>query len=247
MARSKTDPTDIYNRPSEATPIDDLTPHPRNYRQHRDDQIAHIVQSIKDHGFYRNVVVAKDNTILAGHGVVLAARELNITEIPVVRIDCEPDSPQALKLLAADNYIQHLAMDDDRMLTDLLKEVAESDVLLGTGFDDCSLAAYAMITRPMDEIADLNAALEWANAGMPEFVPAADIAEFADQAKLVVVFPSEEHRQRWVEQTTAADPEFMMSNSHSGTLSARWPKSESHDREDIMSVKFEVGIDGIDD
>ena len=244
MAKAKATPDDTYSRQSELIPLADLTPHPRNYRQHRDDQIEHIIQSIKDHGFYRNVVVAKDNTILAGHGVVLAAQELGITEIPVVRIDCEPDSTQALKLLAADNYIQHLALDDDRMLTDLLREVSESDVLLGTGFDDSSLAAYAMITRPLEEIADLNEALEWANAGMPEFTPAREIAEFANRTKLVIAFPSEEHRQRWVEQTTAADPEFIISSTHSGTVSARWPASESPDREDLISVKFEVGIDG---
>lgn len=45
-----------------------LKPHPRNYRGHPDDQLAHIERSIRDNGVYRNVLVARDYTILAGHG-----------------------------------------------------------------------------------------------------------------------------------------------------------------------------------
>jgi hypothetical protein len=55
---------------TELIAIKELKPHPRNYRSHPEDQLVHLVNSIKQHGFYRNVVVAKDNTILAGHGVV---------------------------------------------------------------------------------------------------------------------------------------------------------------------------------
>ena len=73
MARKKD-----YTREAVMTSVEDLTPHPQNYRDHPQDQIAHIVRSIEEHGFYRNVVVAKDNTILAGHGVVQAAQQLGM-------------------------------------------------------------------------------------------------------------------------------------------------------------------------
>ena len=56
----------------ETIDIEKLIPHPDNYKEHPDQQLDHIIRSIEDHGFYRNVVIAKDNTILAGHGVVLA-------------------------------------------------------------------------------------------------------------------------------------------------------------------------------
>jgi ParB-like chromosome segregation protein Spo0J len=65
--------------------LDDLKPHPRNYQQHPDDELAHIMESIKTHGFYRNVVIARDGTILAGHGVTQAARKLGYTHVPVIR------------------------------------------------------------------------------------------------------------------------------------------------------------------
>jgi ParB-like chromosome segregation protein Spo0J len=59
---------------TEQASLTDLKPHPRNYRTHSDDQLKHLIQSIKEHGFYRNVVVIKDGTILAGHGRFLESK-----------------------------------------------------------------------------------------------------------------------------------------------------------------------------
>src|SRR2546430_11899104 len=122
-------------------PIDMLKPHPRNYRKHPDDELEHIMESIRTHGFYRNIVLAKDGkTILAGHGVVEAARRLGYKEIPAILIDYEPDDPHALKVLVSDNEIAHLAESNDRALTELLREVANAGDLLGTGYDEMMLA-----------------------------------------------------------------------------------------------------------
>ena len=77
----------------------DLKPHPRNYQQHPDYQLRHIMKSIETHGFYRNVVIAKDNTILAGHGVVEASIRLGIEEIPVHKVDLDPNDTKALQIL----------------------------------------------------------------------------------------------------------------------------------------------------
>lgn len=71
---------------TELVALSKLKPHPRNYRKHPADQLAHIKASIKQHGFYRNVVVAKDDTILAGHGVVQAAKEMKVKQVPVFRV-----------------------------------------------------------------------------------------------------------------------------------------------------------------
>ncbi len=228
-----------YQREAIQTKLDALTPHPRNYRMHPEDQIAHIVQSIEEHGFYRNVVVAKDNTILAGHGVVIAAQRLGMDEIPVVRLKIAPDSSQALKLLAADNFIQHRSLDDDRMLTDLLREVSESSDLLGTGFDDEALAAYLLVSRDADEISGIDAAYEWAAAGMPEFIDPRDMDEFSNEAFVTVKFPTAEHRDKWLDERLQADPEFTKVTHRQNNWTYRWPASESIDRrEDLISVKF---------
>jgi ParB-like nuclease family protein len=161
-AKSKSVPFPLENvKPST------LKPHPRNYRQHPEDQLKHLMQSIREFGFYRNVIIARDGTILAGHGAVEAATALGLETIPVLRLAIEPDSAQAIKVLIGDNEIEHLAVQDDRLLSDLLKEIHTDLDLLGTGYDDMMLAALVMNTRPAAEITDFDEATHW--VGMPDY------------------------------------------------------------------------------
>ena len=103
----------------ETIEVGKLKPHPRNYKEHPEQQLEHIIKSIEEHGFYRNIVVAKDNTILAGHGVVQASKLMGKQKVPVIRLDIDSDSTQALKVLTSDNEIGNLAMVDDRQLSEV--------------------------------------------------------------------------------------------------------------------------------
>lgn len=127
---------------AETVTLDSLTPHPRNYRGHPDDQLAHIEQSLREHGQYRNIVVARDGTILAGHGVAEAARRVGLAEVSVIRLPVGRDDPRALRLLAGDNETGRLAAVDDEALAGILRDIYERDVegLLGTGWDEDDLA-----------------------------------------------------------------------------------------------------------
>lgn len=152
----------------------DLRPHPRNYREHSDAQLEHIVQSIRDHGIYRPILTARDGaTILAGHGVAAAARRMALVTVPTFPLDLDPFEPLALKVLIGDNQIAQLADIDDRGLVEMLKELhAAADItLLGSGYDAMQLAALALVSRPESEIADANEAAEW--VGMPEYTTGA--------------------------------------------------------------------------
>ena len=62
----------------------DLIPYARNAKKHDDNQIAQIAASIKEFGFNDPVEITVDNVIIAGHGRVLAAQKLGLTEVPVV-------------------------------------------------------------------------------------------------------------------------------------------------------------------
>jgi hypothetical protein len=129
-----------FTLPIEIVPISELKPHPRNYRKHPKEQLKHIVESIKENKIYRNIVIAKDNTILAGHGVIEGLQILDATEAPCIRLDIDFDSPEALKVLAGDNEIANLANDNSFLLAELLKEVSDkTDNLIGTGYTDSTL------------------------------------------------------------------------------------------------------------
>ena len=205
----------------EHIPIADLKPHPQNYREHTDDQLEHIMNSIKSNGYYRNVVVANDNTILAGHGVVKASKKMDLKTVPVVRLEVEPDSPQAKKVLTGDNEIAHLGEIDDRLLSEILKDVKDSaeDGLLGTGYDEKMLANLVMVTRPQSEIEDFNAAAEW--VGMPDY------DEESEQIKITVNFLNETDMNKF----------FEILDIPKKDLTRVWYPAKPKD--DMKSVKFE--------
>ena len=179
----------------ETVDVSTLKPHPRNYVSHPEDQLEHIVNSIKEHGFYRNVLIARDGTLLAGHGVIEACKKLGITQVPVHRLDLDPDHPLALKVLVGDNEISHLRQVDDRVLTNLLKEIGDADIttLLGTGYDEQMLAGLLLATRTSDEIPDIDAASEWAGAEMPDYDPG------KQALRIVVLFKEEKDRQSFID------------------------------------------------
>jgi ParB-like chromosome segregation protein Spo0J len=203
--------------------VDDLKPHPRNYQYHPDDQLDQIIASINQHGFYRNIVVAEDNTILAGHGVVMAVKKMGKTRVPVIRLPIHPDDPRALKVLTSDNEINNLAEVDDRMLTEMLKEIMAEDPtgLSGSGFNEQQLATLAMITRPASEINDIDEALEW--VGLPEYVP-----EDRPRYQVLVSFKTEEARTEFANLLS-------IHLSDKGKQSTWYPQQE---RRDLDSVRW---------
>jgi ParB-like chromosome segregation protein Spo0J len=209
----------------EMVQVADLKPHPKNYRSHPDDQIEHIKQSITEHGVYRNIVVAKDDTILAGHGVVEAAKRLGIKELPVVRVDIDPASDAAFKIVVGDNEISHLSENDDRLLSELLKGIKDSTgSLLGTGYDEKMLAALVFVTRPQSEIPDEKAANQW--AGLPKY------EDGEDNAKLIINFDSEESREEFCSKGLVT-----VTLKYSRVWSAKYPPEEDFD---AASIKFDT-------
>jgi len=176
-------------------PLAQLRPHPRNYRTHPADQLAQIAASLREHGWYRPVVVARGDVILAGHGVVEAARGLGWTQAPVTRLDVDPESVAAMKVLAGDNMMPHLSVDDDRALTEMLREIQEKGNLLGTGLDAAAqLAALAMVTRPAGEVRDKDHALAWLGMPQTENEAALDGSEF----RVMVCLDSEARREEFL-------------------------------------------------
>ena len=156
--------TEIAAHRPRMTPLADMKPHPRNYRSHPPEQLQELVESIRRHGVYRNVVTANDLTLLAGHGIAEAARLADITEIPAVVLEIDPDSPAALKLVVADNELAWFAVTDDRLLTELLNDMPSLDA---TGFDRESLMELIYVTRHEGEVDSLQAAAELAGLAEP--------------------------------------------------------------------------------
>jgi ParB-like chromosome segregation protein Spo0J len=65
-------------------PIERLIPYARNPRTHTPEQVAQIAASMREWGWTIPVLADDDGGIIAGHGRVLAARQLGFSEVPVI-------------------------------------------------------------------------------------------------------------------------------------------------------------------
>src|SRR3979411_248056 len=65
-------------------PVNRLVPSARNARTHSDTQIAEIAGSIRAFGFTNPILVGSDDDVVAGHGRLAAARQIGLTEVPVI-------------------------------------------------------------------------------------------------------------------------------------------------------------------
>lgn len=173
--------------------IADLKANAENYRSHPSEQIEHIKESLQRLGQFKNVVIAPDGRILAGHGVVQAAEELGWETIIIHIFDGSEDEERLL--MVADNEVARTSEDDARQLSELLDELNDGIGLEGTGYDEQQFANLLYTTRDEAEIEDFDAATEW--VGMPEYDASANPR--AQGTKLTVQFETEEARDDFAE------------------------------------------------
>lgn len=193
-----------------------LSDHPRNYQQHPEDQLEHLTESLRRFGFWRPVIIARGDVILGGHGLREAARRAGRERVPVRRYDLDPDDPEALKILAADNEISRFAERDDRALTELLRELSAHETgLTGTGYDEMILANLLMVTRPASEIQGMDEAAEW--LGLPDYTPS------DGSWKLIFTCDSREACRDLVAQLGLTEKVTRHGDRY---LSIRWPPSD---------------------
>ncbi len=100
----------------EMMPIDRLVPYVRNARTHSADQVAQIAASIVEFGFTNPIQIGEDDVIICGHGRLLAARSLGLSEVPVIVYD-HFSVAQRRALVLADNQIAENAAWDERLKT----------------------------------------------------------------------------------------------------------------------------------
>src|SRR6056297_2462031 len=122
-------------RSIEQRPVGDLIPYANNARTHNEAQVAQIAGSIREFGFNNPVLVDGANGIIAGHGRVLAARQLGMQEVPVIELGHLSDAQKRAYILA-DNRLAEEAGWDRELLGLELADLGELGVDLNTsGFE----------------------------------------------------------------------------------------------------------------
>jgi ParB-like chromosome segregation protein Spo0J len=139
-------------------PLEKLIPYARNPRTHSDAQVAQIAASISAFGFNTPLLVDTKAGIIAGHGRLLAARKLQLAEVPVIVLDHLTEAQKRAYILA-DNQLALNAGWDDTLLAAELAALQQEDFDLNLiGFDDEELARLLAGQDPTEGLCDENAA-----------------------------------------------------------------------------------------
>jgi len=133
-----------------AVALDDLAPHPRNYKAHPAAQIERLAASLVAFGQPRTVAVWR-GTILAGHGVTQAARHLGWRQIRASIVPDAWSAERAQAYVVADNETQRGADVDEEALAALIDEATQEVDLGALGFDQAGLDALLAGLVPVVE------------------------------------------------------------------------------------------------
>lgn len=110
----------------EYLPITELKPYENNARKHAEADIEAIKKSIEEFGFNDPIGIWHE-TIVEGHGRLLAAQELEMAEVPVIRLDHMTDEERRAYALAH-NKTAELSEWDFEMLDTELDDIFDIDM-----------------------------------------------------------------------------------------------------------------------
>lgn len=109
-----------------------LVPDPRNARTHPKRQIAQLVASIGEFGFTNPILTDPAGKVIAGHGRLMAAKQMGIAEVPVIEL-AGLSEPQIRALRIADNKIALNAGWDIEVLKLELADLSLPDIDIDLG------------------------------------------------------------------------------------------------------------------
>jgi hypothetical protein len=117
--------------------VETLRPDPTNPRFHSTKQIRQLARSIAAFGFNVPILVDRGLRVIAGHGRLMAAQELGLTEIPTILLD-HLNEARTRSFMIADNRLAEGVSWNDRLLVQQLKEVSLAEPCFAietTGFE----------------------------------------------------------------------------------------------------------------
>jgi len=140
-------------------PIESLIPYARNARTHSEEQIASIAASIREFGFNNPILVDGQRGVIAGHGRILAARKLEMTQVPVIELAHLTETQKRAFILAENKLAERAGWDDELLSLELAELDASGVDLALTGFDDGEIDALLAkaggdVPAPDDEAAE---------------------------------------------------------------------------------------------
>ena len=112
---------------------EDLSGYKNNARTHNETQVKQIAASIKEFGFTNPILIDENDTIIAGHGRLMAAEMLGLGRVPTITLDGLSDE-QRRAYIIADNKLALNAGWDYDILKFELERLEDTELLPLIGF-----------------------------------------------------------------------------------------------------------------
>lgn len=125
--------------------VSSLIPYARNSRTHSEEQVTQIAASIREFGFTNPVLIDSNGTIIAGHGRVMAAKKVGLTEVPCIRLQHLSESQIRAYVIADNKLALNAGWDDEMLKAELLTLQEEGFNTDLTGFSDDELNALLTV------------------------------------------------------------------------------------------------------
>ncbi|CAM4340019.1 hypothetical protein PARU111607_14645 [Palleronia rufa] len=122
----------------ETWPLSRLQPYAKNAKAHGADQVAKIAASMAEFGWTVPCLVGEEGELIAGHGRVLAATQLGLTEAPVIVLGHLTEA-QRRAYRIADNKLAESPWDEALLSAELNDLLADDFDLSLVGFSDGEL------------------------------------------------------------------------------------------------------------
>jgi len=140
--------------------ISELKLNLQNPRVHSPKQVRQILRSIQIFGFLVPVLIDTNDQVIAGHGRILASKELGLVDVPTIRLD-HLTKHQARAFMIADNKLTENATWDETLLAEQFKALSSVELdfnLEITGFDmgeiDVLIEGLVPVTENGEDPAD---------------------------------------------------------------------------------------------
>lgn len=125
-------------------PLTAIKGYARNSRTHSDHQISQLVESIREFGFTNPILIDENNTIIAGHGRLAAAKKLSMETVPTIKLSGLSEKQKKAYIIADNKLALNAGWDIDSLAAEL-RELVNMDFNLDIlGFETSELTDMLM-------------------------------------------------------------------------------------------------------
>ena len=129
--------------------LNSLKTYQNNPKDHPQKQVHQIADSIKKFGFNNPILIDENNEIIAGHGRYMAAQQLQMDTVPVIRLTHLDETQKRVYRLADNKISENGGWNKELLALEIsdLEQIYVDDITI-TGFEQVEINNLITDTAP---------------------------------------------------------------------------------------------------